>query len=216
MIKLINILSEDIIESTSVLDTLVLALPHIQKLGDKTMLVRESGGVRSGAARITAGPWNKGKIGSVLHTSSPVYDAGLGKVFNDLVKKFGIEHIIYASHQAARHGLFGSEYFLIPVGDCKTIWSPEIHDIYSDATTMKKNGTLDSFPLDSYKTNWPTGKVDEVLVDCKEYYLVSLRIPIVKSFMEYSAYKNKIKVVPPTTYAELATLIEQVLRKYNK
>lgn len=214
VIKLMDLLSEDIIENNSVLDILSQALPHIKKLGNETLLTRESGGIRSGAAKITSGPWNKGKIGSALHTSSPVYDAGVGKLFNDLVKKFGIEHIIYASHEATRHGLFGSEYFLIPVGDYKTIWSPEIHDIYSDATTMKKNGTLDSFPLDSYKTNWPTGKVDEVLVDCKEYYLVSLRIPIVKSFMEYSAYKNKTKVVTPTTYAELATLIARVIQYY--
>jgi hypothetical protein len=34
--------------------------------------------------------------------------------------------------------------------------------------------------------------------------------------MKYNAYKNKTKAIPPATYAELATLIEQVLQKYNK
>ena len=216
VIKLMDLLPEDIIENDSILDTLSQALPHIKRLGNKPMLVRESGGIRSGAAKITSGPWDKGKIGSAINPASSVYVPELGKLFKDLVDKFSIKHIIYASYNSNRHGLFGAAYYLIPVGDYKTIWSPEIHDIYSDATTMRKNGTLNSFPLDSYKNNWPTGKVDEVLVDCKEYYLISLRIPIVKSSMEYSAYKNKTKVVPPTTYAELATLVEQVLQKYNK
>ena len=31
---------------------------------------------------------------------------------------------------------------------------------------MKKQGTLNTFPLDSYKNEWPVGKVAEVLVDC--------------------------------------------------
>jgi hypothetical protein len=214
MIKLINILSEDIIENDSVLDTLSQALPHIKKLGNKTLLVRESGGIRSGAAKITSGPWDKGKIGSAINPNSTQYDANLGNLFKSLVKKFGIEHIIYASHEAARYGLFGSEYFLIPVGDYKTIWSSEVHDIYSDASTMIKNGTIDSFPIDSYKTTWPVGKLSEVLVDCKEYYLISTRIPIVQSSMNYTAMKQKTKIIEPTTYKELADIIERVIQYY--
>ena len=216
MIKLKDILFEDIIEGSNVLVTLTEALPHIKELGNKPMLVRESGGIRSGAAKMTSGPWDKGKIGSAINPSSSVYDANLGKLFKDLVDKFSIEHIIYASYNSTSSGLFGAAYYLIPVGDYKTIWSPKITDIYSNASNMKKQGTLNTFPLDSYKNEWPVGKVAEVLVDCKEYYLISTKIPIVKDYMSYAAYKQKTQVVQPTTYEQLATLIEQVLRKYKK
>ena len=214
MIKLKDILFEDIIEGSSVLVTLTEALPYIKKLGNKPMLVRESGGIRTGAARITSGPGDKGRIGSAINPSSSVYDKDLGKLFKELVDKFSIEHIVYASYDSNRHGLFGNKYFLIPVGDYKTIWSPEVNDIYSNASRMKKQGTLNTFPMDSYKTTWPVGKVDEVLVDCKEYYLITTSIPIVKSSMYFTAQKQKTQVVQPTTYSELADIIERVLQYY--
>ena len=215
MIKLKDILFEDIIEGSNVLVTLTEALPHIKELGNKPMLVRESGGIRSGAAKITSGPWDKGKIGSAINPSSSVYDANLGKLFKDLVDKFSIEHIIYASYNSNRHGLFGDAHYLIPVGDYKTIWSPKITDIYRNASEMKKQGTLNTFPLDSYKNEWPVGKVAEVLVDCKEYYLISTKIPIVKSGMWYTAQKQKTQVVEPTTYKELADIIDRVIQYYT-
>ena len=215
MIKLRDILFEDIFEGSNVLVTLTEALPHIKELGNKPMLVRESGGIITGAARITSGPWDKGKIGSAINPSSSVYNADLGKLFKDLVDKFSIEHIVYASYNSNRHGLFGAAYYLIPVGDYKTIWSPEITDIYSNASNMKKQGTLNTFPLDSYKNEWPVGKVAEVLVDCKEYYLISTKIPIVKSGMWYTAQKQKTQVVEPTTYKELADIIDRVIQYYT-
>ena len=214
MIKLKDILFEDIIEGSSVLDTLTEALPYIKKLKNKPMLVRESGGIRSGAARITSGPWDKGRIGSAINPSSSVYDKDLGKLFKELVDKFSIEHIVYASYDSNRHGLFGDKYFLIPVGDYKTIWSPEVNDIYSNVSRMKKQGTLNTFPMDSYKNEWPVGKVAEVLVDCKEYYLITTKIPIVQSSMYFTAQKQKTQVVQPTTYSELADIIERVLQYY--
>ena len=215
MIKLKDILFEDIFEGETVLVTLTEALPHIKKLENKPMLVRESGGFRSGAARITSGPWDKGKIGSAINPSSPVYNADLGKLFKDLVDKFSIEHIVYASYNSNRHRLFGDAYYLIPVGDYKTIWSPEIKDIYTKASEMKKQGTLNTFPMDSYKNEWPIDKVAEVLVDCKEYYLISTKIPIVQSSMWYTAQKQKTQVVEPTTYKELADIIDRVIQYYT-
>jgi hypothetical protein len=79
---------------------------------------------------------------------------------------------------------------------------------------MQKQGTLNAFPMHSYKNEWPSGKVDEVLVDCSEYYLISTKIPIIKDFMNYSAYKQGTSVTQPTTYDQLAILVEQVLQKY--
>ena len=216
MIKLKDILFEDIIEGSSVLDTLTKALSHIKKLNNKPMLVRESGGIRSGAARITSGPWDKGRIGSAINPSSSVYDKDLGKLFKELVDKFKIKHIVYASYDSNRHGLFGNKYFLIPVGDYKTIWSSEVNDIYSNVSRMKKQGTLNTFPMDSYKTTWPVGKVAEVLVDCKEYYLITTKIPIVQSSMYFTAQKQKTQVVQPTTYNELADIVERVLQYYKR
>jgi hypothetical protein len=206
---------EDIIEADSVLDTLTEALPHIKKLGNKPMLVRESGGIIKGAAKVTSGPWDKGRIGSAINPKSPVYKADLGKLFKDLVDKFSIEHIVYASYNSNRHGLFGSVYYLIPAGNYKTIWSPKITDIYSNASNMIDQGTLNTFPLDSYKNEWPVGKVAEVLVDCKEYYLITTKIPIVQSSMWYAAQKQKTQVVQPTTYNELADIIERVIQYYT-
>lgn len=220
MIKLKDILKdillEDIIEGKSVLDTLTEALPYIKKLENKSMLVRESGGIRMGAAKVTSGPWTKGRIGSAINPESSVYEKDLGKLFKKLVDKFSIEHIVYASYDSNRHGLFGSEYFLIPVGDYKTIWSPEVNDIYSNASEMKKQGTLNTFPMDSYKNEWPSGKVDEVLVDCNEYYLITTRIPIIQDYMKYTAYKQGNPVVQPTTYEQLAAIIEHVLQYYKR
>jgi hypothetical protein len=215
MIKLKDILMEDIIETDSVLDTLTEALPHLKKLGNKPMLVRESGGIIMGAAKVTSGPWDKGRIGSAINPKSPVYKADLGKLFKDLVDKFSIEHIVYASYNSNRHGLFGNAYYLIPVGNYKTIWSPKITDIYSNASNMIDQGTLNTFPLDSYKNEWPVGKVAEVLVDCKEYYLITTKIPIVQSSMWYAAQKQKTQVVQPTTYNELADIIERVIQYYT-
>lgn len=220
MIKLKDILKdillEDIIEGKSVLDTLTEALPYIKKLENKSMLARESGGIRMGAAKVTSGPWTKGRIGSAINPESSVYEKDLGKLFKKLVDKFSIEHIVYASYDSNRHGLFGSEYFLIPVGDYKTIWSPEVNDIYSNASEMKKQGTLNTFPMDSYKNEWPSGKVDEVLVDCNEYYLITTRIPIIQDYMKYTAYKQGNPVVQPTTYEQLAAIIEHVLQYYKR
>ena len=220
MIKLKDILKdillEDIIEGKSVLDTLTEALPYIKKLENKSMLVRESGGIRMGAAKVTSGPWTKGRIGSAINPESSVYEKDLGKLFKKLVDKFSIEHIVYASYDSNRYGIFGSEYFLIPVGDYKTIWSPEVNDIYSNASEMKKQGTLNTFPMDSYKNEWPSGKVDEVLVDCNEYYLITTRIPIIQDYMKYTAYKQGNPVVQPTTYEQLAAIIEHVLQYYKR
>ena len=220
MIKLKDILKdillEDIIESSSVLDTLTEALPYIKKLENKSMLVRESGGIRMGAAKVTSGPWTKGRIGSAINPSSSVYDKDLGKLFKELVDKFKIKHIVYASYDSNRHGLFGNKYFLIPVGDYKTIWSSEVNDIYSNVSRMKKQGTLNTFPMDSYKNEWPVGKVAEVLVDCKEYYLITTKIPIVQSSMYFTAQKQKTQVVQPTTYNELADIVERVLQYYKR
>ena len=220
MIKLKDILKdillEDIIEGKSVLDTLIEALPYIKKLENKSMLVRESGGIRMGAAKVTSGPWTKGRIGSAINPESSVYDKDLGKLFKKLVDKFRIKHIVYASYDSNRHGLFGDKYFLIPVGDYKTIWSPEVNDIYSNVSRMKKQGTLNTFPIDSYKNEWPVGKVAEVLVDCKEYYLITTKIPIVQSSMYFTAQKQNTQVVQPTTYNELADIVERVLQYYKR
>jgi len=79
VIKLKDILMEDIIEADNVLDTLTEALPHLKKLGNKPMLTRESGGIIMGAAKVTSGPWDKGRIGSAINPKSPVYKAYLQK-----------------------------------------------------------------------------------------------------------------------------------------
>ena len=69
--------------------------------------------------------------------------------------------------------------------------------------------------MHSYKNEWPSEKVDEVLVDCNEYYLITTRITIIQDYMKYTAYKQGNPVVQPTTYEQLAAIIEHVLHKYK-
>ena len=210
MIKLIDLLREDIIEKSTVIPTIIEALPTIGRLGNKTMLTREFGGIRTGAARITAGPIDKGRIGSAINPQSPVYLDDIAAIFKSVINRFGLKHIIYCSHGDVRFNLGGPQYYMIPIGDYKTVWSEQVKDIYANAMTMKKAGELNKFPVESYKNEWPVGNVNEVLVDCVEYYLISTRIPIVQEYM-----KNK-RLQEPKTYNELHAILEGSIEPYKK
>jgi len=219
MIKLTDLLREDIIEKSSVIPTIAEALPTIQQLGNKTMLTREFQGIRMGAAKITSGPIDKGRIGTAINPSSPVYLEDIANIFKTIINQFSLKHIIYCSHGDVRFNLAGPQYYMIPIGKYKTVWSEQVKDIYANAMTLKKAGKLDEFPVDSYKNEWPVGNVNEVLVDCTEYYLISINIPIVQDYMrkkKLGTY-DRTKFIPSKieTYSQLHDILKDVIAQYK-
>lgn len=219
MILLTDLLREDIIEKSSVIPTITEALPVIQQLGNKTMLTREFQGIRSGAAKITSGPIDKGRIGTAINPNSPVYLEDIANVFKTIINQFSLKHIIYCSHGNVRFNLAGPQYYMIPIGKYKTVWSEQVKDIYADAMSLKKAGKLDEFPVDSYKNKWPVGNVNEVLVDCVEYYLISINIPIVQDYMKKKKLGtyNRTKFIPNKieTYSQLHDILKDVVMQYK-
>jgi len=219
MILLTDLLREDIIEKSSVIPTITEALPVIHQLGNKTMLTREFQGIRSGAAKITSGPNDKGRIGTAINPNSPVYLEDIANVFKTIITQFSLKHIIYCSHGNVRFNLAGPQYYMIPIGKYKTVWSEQVKDIYADAMSLKKAGKLDEFPVDSYKNKWPVGNVNEVLVDCVEYYLISINIPIVQDYMKKKKLGtyNRTKFIPNKieTYSQLHDILKDVVMQYK-
>jgi hypothetical protein len=219
MILLTDLLREDIIEKSSVIPTITEALPVIQQLGNKTMLTREFQGIRSGAAKITSGPIDKGRIGTAINPNSPVYLEDIANAFKTIINQFSLKHIIYCSHGNVRFNLAGPQYYMIPIGKYKTVWSEQVKDIYADAMSLKKAGKLDEFPVDSYKNKWPVGNVNEVLVDCVEYYLISINIPIVQDYMKKKKLGtyNRTKFIPNKieTYSQLHDILKDVVMQYK-
>jgi len=214
-----DLLKEDIIEKSSVIPTITEALPAIQQLGNKTMLTREFQGIRMGVAKITSGPIDKGRIGTAINPSSPIYLEDIANVFRTIINQFSLKHIIYCSHGDVRFNLAGPQYYMIPTGKYKTVWSEQVKDIYADAMSLKKAGKLDEFPVDSYMNKWPVGNVNEVLVDCVEYYLISINIPIVQDYMrkkKLGTY-NKTKFIPNKieTYSQLHDILKDVVAQYK-
>ena len=219
MIRMTDLLKEDIIEKSSVIPTITEALPAIQQLGNKTMLTREFQGIRMGVAKITSGPIDKGRIGTAINPSSPIYLEDIANVFKTIINQFSLKHIIYCSHGDVRFNLAGPQYYMIPTGKYKTVWSEQVKDIYADAMSLKKAGKLDEFPVDSYMNKWPVGNVNEVLVDCVEYYLISINIPIVQDYMrkkKLGTY-NKTKFIPNKieTYSQLHDILKDVVAQYK-
>ena len=209
MIRLQDLLNEDINEYNSVIETILNSIYAVKQLGDKTLLTREFRGIRSGAAKITSGPIDKGKIGSAINPNSPVYLKDIANVFKTIISKFSLKHIIYCSHGSVRFHLSGPQYYMIPIGKYKTVWSEQVKDIYSDVMEFKKAGKLDEFPINSYKNIWPSGDVKEVLVDCDEYYLISMNIPIIQDYI------RKQRINTPTTYTELADVLTGAIAPYR-
>ena len=210
MIKLKNLISEKIIQGTTVLPTLKDSLPAIKRLGSKSLLTRTFQGIRMGAAEIQSGPITMGRIGGAIHKDSPVYNSGIAEVFDKLIDKFNLQHIVYCTHGGSTFSIGGDNYVMVPVGNYKTVWSTKISDIYADAKRMEDKGTLDKFPVDTYKNKWPAGNLNEVLVDCNSYYLISLRIPMVQNYMK----KNNIQSV--SNYKELHDVICEAIKPYEK
>jgi hypothetical protein len=209
MIKLIDLLREDIVEKSSAVPTIIEALPTIQQLGSKTMLTREFKGIRMGAAKITSGPIDKGRIGSAINPESSVYKEDIAAIFKTIINRFNLKHIIYCSHGNVRFYLAGPQYYMIPVGEYKTVWSEKVNDIYANAMSFKREDKLNEFPIDTYKNEWPIGNVNEILVDCTEYYLISTGIPIVQDYMK------KRQLQQPRTYNELHTILEGSIEPYR-
>jgi len=220
MIKLIDLLREDIIEKSTVIPVIEEALPIIQQLGNKTVLTREFQGIRTGAAKITSGPIDKGKIGTAINPKSPVYLEDIANVFKTIINKFNLKHIIYCSHGNVRFYLSGPQYYMIPIGKYKTVWSEQVKDIYSDVMDFKEAGKLDEFPINSYKNTWPVSDVNEVLVDCTEYYLISMKIPVIQDYMKNKKLGtfDRTRFIPNKieTYSQMYDILEGIITNFKR
>lgn len=210
MIRLVDLLKEDVIEKTSAIPAIQESLDAVKALGDKTLLTRRFSGVRMGVAKVTSGPITKGRIGLALNPSSPVYNKEVADKIFELADKFKMKHIVYCSHGKSIFYFGSDSYIMIPEGSYKTVWSPVVKDLYADLKTHQENKDLDEFPMASYKDEWPKGDVAEVLVDCESYFLITLETPIIKSYM----MKNKIP--KPKTYMELYEILTKTLEKFSK
>ena len=171
MIRLIDLLREDIVEANSVIDNIKTSLPLIKLLGDKTVLTRTFSGIRSGAAKVT----------TTLPKRQSA-DPAIVNVFDTLMEKLDFTTLVYCSH-GNRKFIRGDQYIMVPGKNYKLAWSPKVHDLLVVASDYKKSDKINEFPYDSYITTWPKGDVSEVLVDCEEYYLITTRVPIVQDYM---------------------------------
>lgn len=198
MIRLLDLLKEAIlVDSIPTIPVLQESLAAMEAIQEKTLLTRRSRGIKSGAAKISADPPKKFSI-----------DPTITDVYTQVMELYGLSHLIYCSHGKATFHLGGDQYYMIPKGDYKVIWSPEVPDLLVTAKYYYDSGMIDEFPYNSYKQTWPVGDVSEVLVDCNEYYLITTRIPIIMDWMK------KNGVGSPTTYKDLHTIVEGTLKRY--
>ena len=207
MIRLIDLLKEDIIEA-GVTSTIEESLPLITQLGDKTVLTRTFSGVRSGIAKVTTTPPKKQSI-----------DPDIIQVFDNVMDHLDFDRLIYCSH-GNRRFIQGDQYIMVPGDGYKIAWSSEINDLLVDAKEYQKEGKLDQFPYDSYKTDWPIGDVSEILVDCDVYYMISPRLPIIEDYMrkqKLGTY-DRARFIPNKieTYSQLRDILSNAIMQYKK
>ena len=210
MILLKDLLGEDIIEQGGVLLQMKEALPHIKKLGNKPLLNRTFSGVKMGVARVISKDWKTsteiGRLGQVFRNKK---NNDIENKFYEVMNHLNMKYLVYTS-MGDRKFVIGQHFYCVPVGNFKTWWSPQIRDIYINLSDYYDNGELDKFPVSSYKNSFPSGNIGEILVDTKEYYLITTRTAIINLTMKYNNIKE------PKTYKELYDLIELTLKKYSK
>lgn len=93
--KLKHILEAILVDRVPTTPLLSESLDAIKQLGNRTLLTREFSQIKSGAAKISAESYEKGRIGLALYPKSPVYNEYVAKNFKALVNKFNLKYIIY-------------------------------------------------------------------------------------------------------------------------
>jgi len=85
---------------------------------------------------------------------------------------------------------------------------------------FKEAGKLDEFPINSYKNTWPVSDVNEVLVDCTEYYLISINIPIVQDYMRNKKLGtfDRARFIPnkKETYSQMYDILEGIITNFKR
>ena len=207
MIRLMDLLKEDIVEASSAIDNIKASLPLIKLLGDKTVLIRTFSGIRSGAAKVTTTPPKRQSA-----------DPAIVNVFDTLMEKLDFTTLVYCSH-GNRKFIRGDQYIMVPGQNYKLAWSPKVHDLLVVASDYKKSDKINEFPYNSYTTTWPKGDVSEVLVDCEEYYLITTRVPIVQAYMQKQKMGvwNGRQFIPDVvrTYDQLHDVLTGTLQSFK-
>lgn len=206
MIKLKDLYTEAITQHDSIIETWLGCIPACDALGNKTFLTRGFQGLRKFGALVTPEDPLMGRMSLAFGEKS--YFPEIAAIFASVRDTYGLDNVVYCSHGKSKFALGGRQYICIPKTPYKTIWSPDVHDIYADSSELLKQGRISEFPLSSYRDTWPVGDVDEVLLDCDSYYLISLK----HQMIDYAIYKGGVN---PTTYSELSTLLKQIVEPHR-
>ena len=153
------------------------ALPMIKRLGNKRVLFRgfkhslklgpKRRQVAFHIANIQPDDWRGGRLAysaAFKNKTDTVMDN-----MSKLVDAFDMDNIVYCKTSYGST-LFGTEYIVVPYGIVKTIWNPEVNDVF---VYMSQNGEL---PIAGYRDIWPTDKQHEILVSCDGYFLLNTSI----------------------------------------
>ena len=175
------------------------------QLSGKTVLTREFAGLNKAAAKVTT---ETDKPYGTKNALGLMAKPEIKNLFDIIKDKYGLATFIYCSHGKSKFGLSGRSYIVVPKNPFKTIWSPQVSDIYADASRMiKDQGNLDAFPIDSYTDSWPSGNVSEVILDCEYYFLINENYDLIAESKHHTGISNI------QTYDQLATVLNDVLTR---
>ena len=201
-------IAEGVTQHEGIIEIWLGALSHLTALRGRSVLHREFGGLRWGAGHVTSESPFQGKMALQFGPNS--MQPEIAAVFRRVLSENAMRHVVYCSHGESRSGLFGRSYIMIPETPFKTVWSPEVPDIYAVCSALQKEGRLDEFPYSTYRDAWPEGAVREVLVDTAAYWLIDPRHDILK----YSAWKTGVGEIG--TYDQLETVLRHALKPYRE
>ena len=204
MIKLKHII-EGVDLGDSLIAIYLAARYECNELSGKTVLTREFAGLKKSAAKITMQDFLPYGTKNYLGLDAK---PAIKNLFDIIKDKYGLTNFTYCSHGVSKYGLFGRSYIVVPKNPYKTIWSPQVSDLYSNASRMiKDQGNLDAFPIDSYTDSWPSGNVPEVILDCEYYFLINENYDLI------SESKHHTGISSIQTYDQLATVLNDVLTR---
>ena len=228
MFKKFNDFVNEAIENKSrqLHENLIDVLPHIQELGNHTIIVRSMKIQQvSGVAEISSEGWKKGTVGLEASVNKSYMS-----FYEKFTKHFGIKNIICTSHPKSVADyfkwktIFGTPFIFIPKGKYKLLWSPNVSDLGVELGKLEQTTeSFDDFDLTQYKTTWPNQPIGEVIFDCETYYLLDLTRLAFMYGAIWSMLINKdlkpigknpgkkAELLNPTTYADITKYLEWVI-----
>jgi len=125
---------------------------------------------------------------------SPVNTARwVHEIYDDFFdKKFGIKARSNTVFTTGNYGTameYGMVYAVFPIGDFRFVWSPTIDDLYIHMTDLEDEEDIRHYlELAKYKDTDLSHAIhskNEIMVACKEYYMMQVRKSEVKATIKY-------------------------------